>query len=88
MIRHRNYYAMVVVVSDELGDHATVDDVLLLYLPLAHNYGRLAHLSGPYSGYATAQRHKGFQTVTVDFGDGEDMDRTAGGAPVRPTDQR
>jgi long-chain acyl-CoA synthetase len=54
MIRHRNYYAMVVVVSDELGDHASADDVLLLYLPLAHNYGRLAHLSGPYSGYATA----------------------------------
>jgi long-chain acyl-CoA synthetase len=53
MIRHRNYYAMVAV-SDELGDHASADDVLLLYLPLAHNYGRLAHLSGPYIGYAIA----------------------------------
>jgi long-chain acyl-CoA synthetase len=27
---------------------------MLLYLPLAHNFGRLMHLSGPYLGYAIA----------------------------------
>jgi long-chain acyl-CoA synthetase len=27
---------------------------MLLYLPLAHNYGRLLHLSGPYVGYTIA----------------------------------
>jgi long-chain acyl-CoA synthetase len=53
MIRHRNYYAMVTVV-DDLPDYSTPDDVLLLYLPLAHNFGRLMHLSGPYVGYTTA----------------------------------
>ena len=53
MIRHRNYYAMVAVV-DDLPDHSSPDDVLLLYLPLAHNFGRLMHLSGPYVGYTTA----------------------------------
>jgi long-chain acyl-CoA synthetase len=53
MIRHRNYYAMVAV-NDELPDHGSSEDVLLLYLPLAHNYGRLVHLSGPYVGYTTA----------------------------------
>ena len=55
MIRHRNYYAMVAVV-DDLPDHSSPDDVLLLYLPLAHNFGRLMHLSGPYVGYTTAFR--------------------------------
>jgi long-chain acyl-CoA synthetase len=29
-------------------------DVMLLYLPLAHNYGRLLHLSAPYVGYTIA----------------------------------
>ena len=53
MIRHRNYYAMVAVV-DELPEHSTPDDVLLLYLPLAHNFGRLMHLSAPYVGYSIA----------------------------------
>ena len=53
MIRHRNYHAMVSV-NDELPDHGSADDVLLLYLPLAHNYGRLVHLSAPYVGYTTA----------------------------------
>ena len=27
---------------------------MLLYLPLAHNFGRLMHLSGPYVGYTLA----------------------------------
>ena len=53
MIRHRNYYAMVAVV-DELPDHSAPGDVMLLYLPLAHNFGRLMHLSGPYVGYSIA----------------------------------
>src|SRR5205823_4753934 len=29
-------------------------DTMLLYLPLAHNFGRLLHLSGPYAGYTIA----------------------------------
>jgi membrane protein len=33
-----------------------------------------------YRGYATAQRHKGFETVTVDFGDDPDEDPGAGSA--------
>jgi len=53
MIRHRNYYEMVAVV-DGLPRYAQDDDVTLLYLPLAHNFGRLLHLAGPYVGFATA----------------------------------
>ncbi len=53
MIRHRNYYAMVAVV-DELPDRTAPGDVTLLYLPLAHNFGRLMHLSGPYVGSTIA----------------------------------
>jgi long-chain acyl-CoA synthetase len=53
MIRNRNYHAMVTVV-DELPDHSARGDVMLLYLPLAHNFGRLMHLSGPYVGYSIA----------------------------------
>jgi long-chain acyl-CoA synthetase len=53
MIRHRNYYEMVAVV-DRIEDFTTAEDVLLLYLPLAHNFGRLMHLAGPYVGYTIA----------------------------------
>ena len=53
MISHRNEYAMISVV-DELDQMTLEGDVTLLYLPLAHNYGRLLHLSGPYCGYTTA----------------------------------
>jgi long-chain acyl-CoA synthetase len=53
MIRHRNYYAMVAV-ADDLPDPGGPGDVMLLYLPLAHNFGRLMHLSGPYLGYTIA----------------------------------
>jgi long-chain acyl-CoA synthetase len=53
MISNRNYYAMVSVV-DHLERFTTVGDVMLLYLPLAHNFGRLMHLSGPYVGYTLA----------------------------------
>ncbi len=53
MISHRNYYAMVAVV-DDLERFTGADDTMLLYLPLAHNFGRLMHLSGPYVGYTIA----------------------------------
>ena len=51
-ILHRNYYEMARAV------HETADirerDLLLLYLPLAHNYGRLTHLLAPMAGYTIA----------------------------------
>jgi long-chain acyl-CoA synthetase len=53
MIRHRNYYAMTSVV-DEMQDHYRPDDTMLLYLPLAHNFGRLMLLSGAYVGFPIA----------------------------------
>ncbi|HEX5583568.1 long-chain fatty acid--CoA ligase [Gaiella sp.] len=53
MIRHRNYHAMVTS-GDELPQRPYPGDVMLLYLPLAHNFGRLMHLSGPYRGYTIA----------------------------------
>jgi long-chain acyl-CoA synthetase len=53
MIRHRNYYEMVAVL-DRLDDYVSPDDVMLLYLPLAHNFGRLMHLTGPYAGFTLA----------------------------------
>ena len=54
MIRHRNYYAMVQK-GDELEDRLSAPgDVMLLYLPLAHNYGRLLHLSAAYIGFTIA----------------------------------
>jgi long-chain acyl-CoA synthetase len=53
MIRHRNYYEMVAVV-EKMPGYVEPGDVCLLYLPLAHNFGRLIHLAGPFSGYATA----------------------------------
>ena len=53
MIRHRNYYAMVAVI-DHLPMYVQDEDVMLLYLPMAHNFGRLMHLTGPYVGYTIA----------------------------------
>lgn len=53
MIRHRNYYEMAAVV-DRLEDFIVAGDVMLLYLPLAHNFGRLMHLLGAYVGYTLA----------------------------------
>ncbi len=49
MIEHRHYYAMTAVV-DEMDAFVVEDDVLLLYLPLAHNFGRLMHLTGAVHG--------------------------------------
>jgi long-chain acyl-CoA synthetase len=53
MITHLNYFAMAAA-ADDLVDFTTQDDLMLLYLPLAHNFGRLMHLSGPYRGYSIA----------------------------------
>ncbi len=53
MIRHRNYYEMVESV-DRLSDLTRRGDVMLLYLPLAHNFGRLMHLLGPHIGFTIA----------------------------------
>jgi long-chain acyl-CoA synthetase len=53
MIRHRNYYAMATVI-DHLPAYVRADDLMLLYLPMAHNFGRLMHLTGPYVGYTIA----------------------------------
>lgn len=53
MISHRNYYCMTAVV-DEMEDFTAEGDTMLLYLPLAHNFGRLMHLSGPYAGFTIA----------------------------------
>jgi long-chain acyl-CoA synthetase len=53
MLSHRNYYAMAEV-SDRMESHYRPDDVMLLYLPLAHNFGRLMLLSGAYVGFTIA----------------------------------
>ena len=53
MIRHRNYYAMADKVT-QIKDFTVRGDVMLLYLPLAHNFGRLMHLLGPHIGYTLA----------------------------------
>ena len=55
MIRNRNYFAMVQKGDEMEGGRLTEPgDVMLLYLPLAHNYGRLLHLSAAYIGYTIA----------------------------------
>jgi len=54
MIRHRNYYEMAAVVDKMPKRFVGPDDTLLLYLPLAHNYGRLIHLQARYVGYTLA----------------------------------
>ncbi len=53
MIRHRNYHEMAATV-DGLRGFTVAGDLMLLYLPLAHNFGRLMHLAGPYVGYTVA----------------------------------
>jgi long-chain acyl-CoA synthetase len=54
MIRHRNYYEMAAVVDRMPNRFVGPEDTLLLYLPLAHNYGRLIHLQARYVGYTLA----------------------------------
>jgi long-chain acyl-CoA synthetase len=53
MILHRNYYAMVDEVR-QVEDFTVSDDVMLLYLPLAHNFGRCLTLLGAHIGYTIA----------------------------------
>jgi long-chain acyl-CoA synthetase len=53
MVTHRNYHAMVSALL-ELHRFLGRGDVMLLYLPLAHNFGRLMHLAGPAAGYTLA----------------------------------
>jgi long-chain acyl-CoA synthetase len=53
MIRHRDYYEMADK-ARQVEDFTVLGDVMLVYLPLAHNFGRLMHLLGPHVGYAVA----------------------------------
>jgi long-chain acyl-CoA synthetase len=53
LIRHRNYFAMASCL-DQLPHFVGPDDLMLLFLPLAHNFGRLMHLMGAYVGFTTA----------------------------------
>jgi long-chain acyl-CoA synthetase len=53
MIRHRDYYDMCATVG-EMQSLLQGGDVVLLYLPLAHNFGRLVHLVGPYLDFTIA----------------------------------
>ncbi len=53
MITHRNQYEMVRV-SDDLEGFTEPGDTMLLYLPLAHNFGRLMSLTGAYRGVTLA----------------------------------
>jgi long-chain acyl-CoA synthetase len=53
MIRHRNYYEMAACVVN-VPEFAISDDTMLLYLPMAHNFGRFMHLLGAHVGYTTA----------------------------------
>ncbi len=54
MLSHRNYYVMATVVDRMETRYYRADDVMLLYLPLAHNYGRLMLLLGAHVGFTIA----------------------------------
>jgi long-chain acyl-CoA synthetase len=54
MLSNRNYYAMATVVDRMEEAYYREDDVMLLYLPLAHNYGRLMLLLGAHVGFTIA----------------------------------
>jgi long-chain acyl-CoA synthetase len=53
MIRHRNYYSMTNKVNG-VDDFTLAGDVMLLFLPLAHNFGRCMALGGAQMGYTVA----------------------------------
>jgi long-chain acyl-CoA synthetase len=53
MILNRNYYDMVAKV-DMVPSFIGPDDTVLLFLPLAHNFGRCLHLLAAYVGFTTA----------------------------------
>jgi len=54
MLSHRNYHEMATVVDRMEERYYLPDDVMLLYLPLAHNYGRLMLLLGAHVGFTIA----------------------------------
>jgi long-chain acyl-CoA synthetase len=53
MILNRNYYEMVGTIH-QVENFFLPTDVMLLYLPLAHNFGRLMHLLGAHLGFTIA----------------------------------
>jgi long-chain acyl-CoA synthetase len=53
MITHRNYYEMADKIR-QIDDFTVMNDTMLLFLPLAHNFGRLMHLHSPHVGYTLA----------------------------------
>jgi long-chain acyl-CoA synthetase len=53
MLSNRNYWEMASVV-DRMPRYYQDDDLMLLYLPLAHNYGRLMLLLGAKVGFTIA----------------------------------
>jgi long-chain acyl-CoA synthetase len=53
MIRHRNAHEMVSVTA-EIDGLIEPDDIVLHWLPLAHNFGRLLHLAGAHVGLTAA----------------------------------
>jgi long-chain acyl-CoA synthetase len=53
MLSNRNYWEMASVV-DHLPGYHRPEDLMLLYLPLAHNYGRLMLLLGAKVGFTIA----------------------------------
>ena len=54
MLSNRNYFEMATVVDRMEATYYREDDVMLLYLPLAHNYGRLMLLLGAHVGFTIA----------------------------------
>jgi long-chain acyl-CoA synthetase len=54
MLSHRNYFVMASVGDAMEEDYLRDDDVMLLYLPLAHNFGRLMLLTGAHIGFTIA----------------------------------
>jgi long-chain acyl-CoA synthetase len=53
LLTHRNYHAMLDMVG-ALPDLFTSDDVTVLYLPLAHTFGRLTHFGAASIGFTIA----------------------------------
>ncbi len=54
MLSNANYFEMATVVDRMDTRYYEPDDVMLLYLPLAHNYGRLMLLLGAHVGFTIA----------------------------------
>ena len=54
MLSHRNYFVMASCVDRLEERYVEEGDVMLLYLPLAHNFGRLMLLTGARTGFTIA----------------------------------